>query len=93
MQIELVEKAAPDDDVRIVLDEAQAEVAAISSGAVVKYDPRRGFGFIRGDSDGRDIFFHISSLKRGALPVPGARVRYVAERGPKGLQGTRVQLT
>ncbi len=48
------------------------------TGAVVTYFEEKGFGFIRPDGGGRDVFFHISRLTEGTSMdlVPGAKVSY-----------------
>jgi CspA family cold shock protein len=50
----------------------------IQIGSITTYFEEKGFGFLRPDSGGRDIFFHISRLQEGdpTLVVPGARVYY-----------------
>lgn len=53
-------------------------------GTVTKYDTRRGFGFIRDDTDGASVFFHITRVKGQVAPPHGARMRYVREVGEKG---------
>ncbi len=54
-------------------------------GVVVKFDNQRGYGFIRPDNGGRDVFVHISQVEgRQELEV-GQRVKFQmrdAERGP-----------
>jgi cold shock protein len=47
-------------------------------GSVMTYFEEKGFGFLRPDSGGKDIFFHISRLREGQATelVPGARVAY-----------------
>ena len=54
------------------------EIPAAESGSVVTYFEEKGFGFLRPDGGGRDIFFHISRLNEGQASdlVPGARVIY-----------------
>jgi len=48
------------------------------SGSVVTYFEAKGFGFLRPDDGGRDIFFHVSRLAEGLATDlrPGARVLY-----------------
>lgn len=47
-------------------------------GSVMTYFEEKGFGFLRPDGGGKDIFFHISRLHQGQSTdlVPGARVAY-----------------
>jgi CspA family cold shock protein len=48
------------------------------TGAVVTYFEAKGFGFLRPDDGGRDIFFHVSRLSEGLATDlrPGTRVIY-----------------
>ena len=47
-------------------------------GAIVTYFEAKGFGFLRPDDGGRDIFFHVSRLTEGLATDlrPGTRVLY-----------------
>jgi len=48
------------------------------TGSVMTYFEEKGFGFLRPDAGGKDIFFHISRLHQGDATqlVPGAKVAY-----------------
>ena len=48
------------------------------TGAVMTYFGEKGFGFLRPDSGGKDIFFHVSRLQEGDATelVPGRRIAY-----------------
>ena len=59
--------------------EAAAEApTGEQAGAVVTYFEAKGFGFLRPDDGGRDIFFHVSRLVEGLATDlrPGTRVLY-----------------
>ena len=52
--------------------------AGEQAGSVVTYFEAKGFGFLRPDDGGRDIFFHVSRLTEGLATDlrPGTRVMY-----------------
>lgn len=54
------------------------EPAPPQTGSVMTYFEEKGFGFLRPDNGGKDIFFHISRLHEGQSTdlVPGAKVAY-----------------
>src|ERR1700724_4261759 len=56
------------------------------AGAVVTYFEAKGFGFLRPDDVGRDIFFHVSRLAEGLATDlrPGTRVLYELGMDPTG---------
>jgi cold shock protein len=59
--------------------ETQDEVpSGEQKGSVVTYFEAKGFGFLRPDDGGRDIFFHVSRLVEGLATDlrPGTRVLY-----------------
>ena len=52
--------------------------AGEQTGSVVTYFEAKGFGFLRPDDGGRDIFFHVSRLNEGLATDlrPGTKVLY-----------------
>ena len=55
-----------------------SETPSAETGSVVTYFEEKGFGFLRPDNGGRDVFFHISRLNEGQASdlVPGTKVVY-----------------
>ena len=78
---------------RIVFEKLDTFVTTISYGIITKYNSERGFGFIKDDSDGTDVFFHISKVKnkKGIVEfTKGLHVKFLKEKGEKGLQASKV---
>jgi len=55
-----------------------SDASGEQGGFVVTYFEAKGFGFLRPDDGGRDVFFHVSRLSEGEPTElkPGARVLY-----------------
>jgi CspA family cold shock protein len=68
--------------------------AGTLEGAVKWFEPDKGYGFIAPDSGGKDIFIHVTALRRSGLTGldPGQRVKVDVIDGKKGLEAERVVL-
>nr|WP_322789984.1 cold shock domain-containing protein [Pseudokineococcus marinus] len=60
-------------------------------GVVARYDVDRGFGFIRPDSGGDDLFVHISVVRGADGLEEGDRVRFGVRQSDRGPQADRVE--
>jgi CspA family cold shock protein len=68
--------------------------ATTIEGAVKRFEPEKGYGFISPDSGGKDVFIHITALRRSGISAldPGQRVRVEVVDGKKGLEAERITL-
>ncbi|MBI3773586.1 MAG: cold-shock protein [Gammaproteobacteria bacterium] len=64
----------------------------MSIGTVKWFNESKGFGFISPKDGGDDLFVHFSAITGDGFKklAEGQVVSYEVERGPKGLQATRV---
>jgi CspA family cold shock protein len=53
------------------------------NGKVKMFNEERGFGFIKPDDGGDDIFFHVTALREGAEITKGAAVTFEIATDPK----------
>ncbi|WP_196887192.1 cold-shock protein [Aureivirga sp. CE67] len=60
------------------------------TGTVKFYNESKGFGFITSDETGKDIFVHITGLKRGTTLEGGEKVSYDESEGRKGMVAVNV---
>jgi CspA family cold shock protein len=66
-----------------------------SMGGVVKwYDAARGFGFVLPHDGGKDVFVHITALRRAGIEelLPGQNVRIEVADARRGREAISVQL-
>lgn len=71
-----------------------ARPAQTLEGAVKWFEPDKGYGFIAPDGGGKDVFIHVTALRRSGVNLlgPGQRVRVDVVDGRKGLEADKVTL-
>jgi CspA family cold shock protein len=75
-------------------DRRPVRPATTLDGAVKWFEPEKGYGFISPDGGGKDVFIHITALRRSGVNAlePGQRVRVDVVEGRKGLEAERITL-
>lgn len=61
-------------------------------GKVIRFNPEKGYGFIKSE-DGKDVFFHYSSLVMDGFKTiePNAEVEFDLEESDKGLRASNIR--
>ena len=62
----------------------------MKNGVVKFFNPNKGFGFIKDESSGQDIFVHSSGLKDDIREAD--KVTFDVQNGKKGLNAVNVRL-
>lgn len=75
-------------------DRRAARPTSSLEGAVKWFEPDKGYGFVSPDGGGKDIFVHITALRRSGLEglASGQRVRVDVIDGRKGLEADHITL-
>ena len=68
--------------------------STVLEGAVKRFDADKGYGFISPDGGGKDVFIHITALRRSGVTAldPGQRVGVEVVDGRKGPEAERITL-
>jgi cold shock protein len=63
-------------------------------GVVKWYDPARGFGFILPNDGSKDIFVHVTALRRSGIDGldPGQPVRMMVSQARRGREASQIEL-
>jgi cold shock CspA family protein len=66
----------------------------VATGVVVRFDSRRGYGFLAPDEGGEDVFVHQNNINMEGFRFlqVGERVSYELEVGEKGMKAVSVAL-
>jgi CspA family cold shock protein len=65
----------------------------MATGTVKWFNETKGFGFIKPDDGGEDLFAHFTAIKGQGFRTlkEGQKVSFEVTSGPKGKQATNIQ--
>ncbi len=65
----------------------------MATGTVKWFNDAQGFGFIRQDDGGEDVFGHHTAIQSEGFRslAEGEKVEFEVKKGPKGLQAANVR--
>ncbi|HEY0974392.1 MAG TPA: cold-shock protein [Solimonas sp.] len=68
-------------------------MSEMQTGTVKWFNDAKGFGFITPSNGGEDLFAHFKEIQGDGFKslAEGQSVQFVAARGPKGMQATRIR--
>lgn len=75
-------------------EEVDAGPTETMDGVVKWYDPARGFGFVLPNDGGKDVFVHVTALRRAGIDdlQPGQSVRMMVAQARRGREAASIQL-
>ena len=68
-------------------------MSSVKTGTVIWFQNEKGFGFIKQDEEGPDLFVHYTAIQASGYRSlkPEQRVSYITEEGKNGPQAANVQ--
>jgi cold shock protein len=71
---------------RSTAKQSTGELSMAMTGTVKFFNGERGYGFIKPDDGGRDVFVHITAVERAGLKslIEGQRISFDVEPDKKG---------
>ena len=65
----------------------------MATGTVKWFNDSKGFGFIKPDGGGEDLFAHFSEIQGSGFKTlkEGQKVEFEVRKGPKGLQAANIK--